>query len=144
MVDTSITHVVYHRLMCIISFEYLFWLTNNKKGKYPEFCMGYSDETWYVGSGVHKYYPHGLSSNLIPDLHVYSDLLITKKANIQSSVWATVTKLGMSVVVDRSTTKVVCHHQMRIFNTSFAYLFWLANTNKGKYSEFCMGYSDET
>ena len=33
---------------------------------------------------------------------------------------------------------------MRIFNTSFAYLFWLANNNKGKYSELCTGYIDET
>ena len=24
--------------------------------------MGYSDETWYVGSGGHKYYPTGLPS----------------------------------------------------------------------------------
>ena len=29
-----------------------------------------------------------------------------------------------------STTHVVCRHQMRIFNTSFAYLFWLANNKK--------------
>ena len=32
------------------SFAYLFWLGNNKKCKYPKFCMGYGDETWYVGS----------------------------------------------------------------------------------------------
>ena len=44
--------------------------------------MGYSDETWYVGSDGHKYY------------------------------------------------LVVCHHQMCIFDTSFAYLFWLANNKK--------------
>ena len=25
---------------------------------------------------------------------------------------------------------MVCHHQMRIFNTLFAYLFWLANNRK--------------
>ena len=24
--------------------------------------MGYIDETWYVGSDGHKYYPYGLSS----------------------------------------------------------------------------------
>ena len=29
-----------------------------------------------------------------------------------------------------STTHVVCRHQMRIFNTSFAYMFWLANNKK--------------
>ena len=45
--------------------------------KYPEFCMGYIDETWYVGSDGHKYNP----------------------------------------------ATHVCRHQMRIFNTTFAYLF---------------------
>ena len=39
------------------SFAHLFWLANNKKCKYPEFCMGYSDETWYTSSGRHRYYP---------------------------------------------------------------------------------------
>ena len=46
--------------------------------KYPEVCMGYIDETWYVSSDGHKYYP---------------------------------------------AAHVVCRHQMRIFNTTFAYLF---------------------
>ena len=50
------------------SFAFLFWLANNKKkSKYLEFCKGYSDETWYVGSGWYKYYPHGLSS---PNVHI--------------------------------------------------------------------------
>ena len=53
-----------------------------------------------------------------------------KKSNIQSSVWATLMKLSMWVVMGTSTTHVVCHHQMRIFNTSFAYLFWLAYNQK--------------
>ena len=48
----------------------------------------------------------------------------------QSSVWRTVMKLGTWVVVGRSTTHVVCRHQMHIFDTSFAYLFWLANNKK--------------
>ena len=26
-----------------------------QKVKYPEFCMGYIDETWYVGIVGHKY-----------------------------------------------------------------------------------------
>ena len=39
-------------------------------------------------------------------------------------------KLGMWVVMDNSTTHVVCCRQMRIFNTLFAYLFWLANNKK--------------
>ena len=29
--------------------------------------MGYIDETWFVGSDGHKYYPRGLSS---PNAHV--------------------------------------------------------------------------
>ena len=33
---------------------------------------------------------------------------------------------------------------MRILNTSFAYLFWLANNKKVKYPEFYMGYIDGT
>ena len=62
---------------------------------------------------------------LIPHLHICSDWLITKKqkTNIQSSVWATLMKLSMWVAMGTSTTHVVCRHQMRIFNTSFAYLF---------------------
>ena len=39
-------------------------------------------------------------------------------------------KLGTWVVVGRSTTHVVCRHQMHIFDTSFAYLFWLANNKE--------------
>ena len=69
VVDTSTTHVVccYQMRIFNTSFAYLFWLGNNKKGKYPEFCMGYSDETWYVGSSGQKYYQHGLSS---PKVHI--------------------------------------------------------------------------
>ena len=33
-----------------------------QKGKYPEFCMGYSDKIWYVGSGGHKCHPCGPSN----------------------------------------------------------------------------------
>ena len=43
---------------------------------------------------------------------------------------ATLSKLGVWVVLGTSVTHVVCHPQMRIFNSSFAYLFWLANNNK--------------
>ena len=53
-----------------------------------------------------------------------------KKSNFQSSVWDTLMKLGMWVVMATSTTHVVCCHQIRLFNTSFAYLFWLANNKK--------------
>ena len=82
---------------------------------------------------------------LITHLHICSDWLITKKKrNIQSSVWATLMKLGMWVVMGTSTTHLVCCHRMRMFNTSFAYLLWLANNKKVKYPEFCMGYIDET
>ena len=53
-----------------------------------------------------------------------------KKSNIQSFVLATLMKLGMWVVMGTSTTHVVYLHQMCIFNTSFACLFWLANNKK--------------
>ena len=79
-----------------ISFAYLFWLANNKTGKYPEYCMGYSGETWYVGSSELKCYPFTLSS------------------------------------------------PMHMLNSSFAYLFWLANNKKGKYPGFYVDYSNET
>ena len=52
-------------------------------------------------------------------------------------------KLGMWVVMGTSATHVVYCHRMRISNTSFAYLFWLANNKKVKYPEFCKGYIDE-
>ena len=60
-----------HCLLCqmhILSnaFSYLLCLANNKEGKYPEFCMDYSDETWYVSSVGYKYHPQGLSS---PNAH---------------------------------------------------------------------------
>ena len=66
----STTHVVCCHQMRIFntSFAYLFWLANNKKIKYPEFCMGYIDETWYVGSDGHKYYPCGRLSS--PNVHI--------------------------------------------------------------------------
>ena len=41
-------------------------------------------------------------------------------------------KLGMWVVMGIITTHVVCCHQMLMFNTSFAYLLWLANNNNNK------------
>ena len=80
---TSTTHVVCHHRMPIFntSFAYLFWLANNKKVKYPEFCMAYIDETWYVGSDGHKYY-HVVCCHqmhiLNTYLHICSDWLIKK------------------------------------------------------------------
>ena len=70
VVYTSTIHMVCRHRMRIsntLSFAFLFWLANNKKDKYPQFCMGYSDQTWYVGSGGQKYYPQGLSS---PNVHI--------------------------------------------------------------------------
>ena len=46
-----------------------------------------------------------------------------KKINIKSSVWATLMKPGMWVVMGTTTTHVVCCYQMCIINVSFAYLF---------------------
>ena len=61
--------------------------------------MGYSDKSWYVGSSK-EYYPCALlfKMNIYIKyifLHISSDLLVTKKANIQSTVWDTVMKLSM-------------------------------------------------
>ena len=44
---TSTTHVVCrHRMRILVPhFAYLFWLDDNKKVKYPEFWMGFTDET---------------------------------------------------------------------------------------------------
>ena len=69
VMGTSTAHVICCHWMHIFnaSFAYLFWLANNKKGKYPEFCIGYIDETWYVDSDGHKYYSCGLSS---PNAHI--------------------------------------------------------------------------
>ena len=66
---TSTTYVICRHRMRIFNtaFAYLFWLATNKKVKYPEFCMGYIDETWYVDSDGHKYYPCDLSS---PNAHI--------------------------------------------------------------------------
>ena len=83
-------------------------------------------QTWYVGSWEVQVLPMWSviteCAHLIPHLHICSDWLI-KKSNIQSSVWATLKKLGMWVVMGTTTTHVVYCHRMRIFNTSFAYLF---------------------
>ena len=63
-------------------------------------------QTWYVGSGGQKYLLPTRSvvtewAYLIRHLHICSDWLIIEKANIQNSVWATVTSLGIWVVVGR-------------------------------------------
>ena len=107
-------------------------------------------KTWYVGSGGAQVLPTWSVvteyAYLIPHSHICSDWLITKKSNIQSSVWATLMKLGMWtwILLGTSTNHVVCRHQMHIFSTSFAYLFRLANNKKVKYPEFCMDYINET
>ena len=60
---TSTTHMVCHHQMRVFNTSYLLWLADNKKKiKYLESCMGYSDETWHLGSNGHKYFPPGLSS----------------------------------------------------------------------------------
>ena len=98
-------------------------------------------KTLYVGSGAQvlpKWSVVTKCAYLIHHLHICSDWLIIKKANIQSSVWATVTKLSMWVVIDTSSTHDVCCHQMHIFNTTFPHLHicsdWLT-TKKVKYPE---------
>ena len=49
-----------------------------------------------------------------PLMHIYLICILTRKTNIQSSVWATVMKLSMWVMVDTSTTHMVCCQWMRI------------------------------
>ena len=81
-------------------------------------------ETCYVGRGRHRRYPWGVVTEFgyqIANLHICSDWLMITKANIQSSRWATVTKLDMWVVLGTSVTHVVCRHQMCILNSAFAY-----------------------
>ena len=78
--------------------------------------MGYIDETWYVGNDGHKYYPIWSviteCAYLIPQLHICSDRLITKRNQIsRSSGWASLMKLGMWAVMGTSTIHVGCHYQ---------------------------------
>ena len=97
VLGASTTHVVCHHWMRIFnaSFAYLFWLANNKKDKYPEFCMGYIDETWYVDSDGHKNYSfvRRHQMHIVNTSFAYLFWLANnKKLNIQSSVWATLMK----------------------------------------------------
>ena len=86
---------------------------------------------WVVGdtSITHVVCRHGMRIFYTSFAYLFW-LADNKKVNIQSSVWATLMKLGMWVLMGISATHVVCRHQMRIFNTSFGYLFWLANNKK--------------
>ena len=89
-----------------------------------DFCLC---KTWYVGSGGHKYY-HVICRYQMPIFSTSAYLFWLankinkpkKPPNIQSSVWATVRKLGIWVVVGTRITQVVCCHWMRIFDTSFS------------------------
>ena len=57
----------------------------------------------------------------------------TKKVNLCFSKENAMTdfgKLCMWVVVDIGAAHMVCCHRMRIFDTSFAYVFWLVNDKK--------------
>ena len=110
-------------------FPNLFWLAYKKKVKYPEFCMGYNDETWCDGSGGHTRSAVTECAYLIPHLHICSDW--QKRANIKSSVWTTVTKLSIVVVVGTSIT-----HAMYLSspNAHNKYLIWISvMTKKGKH-----------
>ena len=83
----------------------------SKENTMTDFC-----KTWYVGNGGHKFYPCSVLTKcpcLMPYLHICSDWLIKKGKCpfcILSSVWATVTKLGIWVVVGTSSTHMVCRH----------------------------------
>ena len=63
VMGTTTTHVVCcHQSAYLVSHLHICsdWLIT--KIKYPDFCVGYNDETWFMGSDGHKYYPCGLSS----------------------------------------------------------------------------------
>ena len=79
--------------------------------------MGYTDETLPILFVVIE------CAYLIPHLHIYSDLLITKRVNIQRTVWATVTKLGYVGTSEIKYYTCTLLSQIGIFNTSFPYLF---------------------
>ena len=124
----------------VLMYVCMYWckISSTSKGK-PSFsnenAMTSFRQTWYVGSGGTQVLPTWSVvtdwAYLIPHLHICFDWLITKKSYPKFS-WVTLMKLGMWVVMCTSTTHVVCHHRMRIFNTSFAYLFWLANNKKSQ------------
>ena len=105
------------------SFAYLFWLANNKEANIQR-------SVWATVSKLGMWIVVGRSTTkcayLLPHLHILFWLANNSKGKYSEFCLATVTKLGMWVVVGRSTTHMVCGHWMHIFNTSFAYLFWLA------------------
>ena len=59
-------------------------------------------------------------------------------------MWDTVTKPGIWVVLRTTVSHEVCRHQMCILYSSFCKFVLIDYNNKGKYSEFYMGYSDDT
>ena len=112
--------------MCIFNISFAYrsdWLIINNKGKYSEFCMGYSDITWYVGSGGQKYYPRGLSS---ANAHIFN-------TSFAYFFWFANNKKKYSeFCMGYSDTWYVgsggykypmcaCHHRMCISNTTLAY-----------------------
>ena len=122
--------MVCHHPMHILnpSFVLLFTLGYNKGGKYLEFCMSYSDETWYVGSSKLKYYPCALLSQMCIFNTSFAYLFwlaYSKKGKPLKLSMATVTKLNwysMWEVVDSGITQVSRCHWMCIVNFSFAYV----------------------
>ena len=83
-------------------------------------------KTWYVGSARHKCYPRVCHHQVHISNSHFSDWPITTMANIQNSMWATVTNFGSSALkYYPCVLLLIC-----ILSTLFAYLFWLANNNK--------------
>ena len=102
--------------------------------------MDYSDETWYVGNGGHKYNPRSQSS---ANAHIICNLFWLANNKNDKYLEFCIGYSDKTWYVGSGgtrTTQVVCHHQMHVFITPFAYLFWLANNKTGKYPEFYMGY----
>ena len=57
-VGTTTRHKCYQGVLPIWSVitKCAYWLIILIKAKYPEFCVDYSDETWYIGSARDKCY----------------------------------------------------------------------------------------
>ena len=128
------------------SFAYLFWLANNNKG-----ITSIQSSVWATVMKLFVWGVVGRSTTDNPNMACHHQMCILSTpfaylfwlaknnkgiTSIQSSVLAWWNLVCGRVVVGRSTAdnpNVVCHHQMCIWSTSFAYQFWLASNNKVKY-----------
>ena len=107
VVGISVTHMG----ILNTSFAHLFWLGNDKKGKYPEFCMVCSDKTWFVcGLSLQM----GIFNTSFAYLFWLAYNKIRQTFRVLYGLQPTVTKLGMWVIVDLIITFVFCHCWMHM------------------------------